>query len=144
MLPIRGGGRGEPLRLPWIGREVVVNASRRKGTAWESVIVDFVRGNGWPHAERRALAGALDRGDIAGMPGIVVEAKSCKEIKLAEFLDEAEVERDNDRADLGVAWIKRRGKTSAAHGYVVMSGAAFARLARAAGYGLPLPEEEAS
>lgn len=121
-----------------------MNKSKIKGTAWESAIVTFLRARGWPHAERRALQGNLDRGDVAGCPGIVIEAKACKEITLAAFLDEAETERENDHADIGVAWIKRRGKAGAGDGYVVMSGDAFTWLLRSAGYGVPLTEEEAS
>ena len=68
--------------------------------------------NRWPHAERRALNGNQDRGDIAGVPGCVIEAKNAKTINLAGWLDEANLERDNDRADLGVVWFKRRGKVS--------------------------------
>ena len=112
----------------------MVNRSKAKGTAWESEIVTFLIGQGWPHVERRTLNGATDRGDIAGIPGVVIEAKSVKTITLGAFVDEATQERANDRADLGVAWIKRRGKTSAEHGYVVMDGAQFARLLKEAGY----------
>ncbi len=112
----------------------MVNRSKAKGTSWESAIVDYLRTAGWPHVERRTLNGAADRGDIAGIPGVVIEAKSVKTITLGAFVDEAGKERANDQADIGVAWIKRRGKTSAEHGYVVMDGAQFAWLLKQAGY----------
>jgi hypothetical protein len=112
-----------------------VSLSRRTGTAWETAIVDYLRGRGWPHAERRALAGHLDRGDIAGVVGVVIEAKAVKTVELAAFLDEAHIEAANDRADLGVVWLKRRGRSSPADGYVVMDGATFTRLLTDAGYG---------
>ncbi len=121
-----------------------MNKSKARGTSWESAIVDFLRGRGFPHAERRALQGNLDRGDIAGAPGVVIEAKSCARLDLAGWLDEAEVERANDRADLGVVWFKRRGKTSAGKGYVLMDGDTFTWLLRSAGYGQPLSEKEAA
>ncbi len=111
-----------------------MSASKRKGTAWESAIVDYLRANGVPHAERRALGGAKDRGDIAGMPGVVVEAKSAARVELGAWLTEAEAERVNDGAALAVVWHKRRGKTSAGDGYVTMSGEALVDLLRAAGY----------
>lgn len=113
----------------------MTNLSKAKGTSWESAIVAFLNDQGWPHVERRTLNGATDRGDIAGIPGVVIEAKSVKTITLGAFVDEAAKERANDGADLGVAWIKRRGKTSAEHGYVVMDGAQFAWLLKEAGYG---------
>lgn len=113
----------------------MVNRSKQKGTSWESEIVTFLNAQGWPHVERRTLNGSADRGDITGIPGVVIEAKSVKTITLGAFVDEAAKERANDRADLGVAWIKRRGKSSAEHGYVVMDGAQFAWLLKEAGYG---------
>ena len=111
-----------------------MTASKRKGTAWESAIVDYLREHGAPHAERRALAGARDRGDIAGIPGIVIEAKAAAKTELGVWLAEAETERANDGAALGVVWHKRRGKASPGDGYVTMSGAALVRLLTDAGY----------
>lgn len=115
-----------------------MSASKRKGTNWESAIVDYLKENGVPHAERRALNGAKDRGDIAGVPGVVIEAKSAARIELAGWLDETETERRNDRASVGAAWIKRRGKASPGRGYVVMTGERFLRLLADAGY-IPQP-----
>ena len=48
-----------------------MSASKSKGTAWETAIVRFLKDRGWPNAERRALGGANDRGDIAGVVGVV-------------------------------------------------------------------------
>ncbi len=112
----------------------MVNRSKAKGTSWESAIVDYLRSAGWPHVERRTLNGAADRGDIAGIPGIVIEAKSVKTITLGAFVDEAGKERGNDRAAYGVVWLKRRGKSSPEHAYVVMDGEQFVRLLKEAGY----------
>jgi hypothetical protein len=111
-----------------------VSRSRAKGTAWESAIVDYLRANGAPHAERRAMNGAKDRGDLAGLPGVVCEAKSAARLELGSWLAEAEAERDNDGAAIGFVWAKRRGKTSAGDGYVIMSGATLVALLKSAGY----------
>ncbi len=115
-----------------------MSASRRKGTSWESAIVAYLRESGAVHAERRALNGAKDRGDVAGVPGVVIEAKSAARLDLAGWVGEANTERDNDGAELGVVWAKRRGKASAADGYVLMDGRTLVGLLRAAGY---LPEK---
>ena len=112
-----------------------MNPSKQKGTAWESAIVAFLQHTGWPYAERRTLAGSKDRGDIAGIPGVVIEAKNVKTIALGTFLDEANLEAFNDGAAYGVAWIKRRGRTWPGHGYVLMDGDAFVGLLIEAGYG---------
>lgn len=111
-----------------------MSASKRKGTTWESAIVDYLREHGAPHAERRALGGTNDRGDIAGLPGVVIEAKSAARVELAGWVDEALVEQVNDGAQVGAVWHKRRGKTSPGAGFVTMSGQQFVRLLTAAGY----------
>jgi hypothetical protein len=115
-----------------------VSKSRAKGTAWETMIVNYLREHGVPYAERRALGGIQDRGDVAGIHRVVIEAKSAVRIDLAGWVDEAEAERKNDRADVGVAWVKRRGKTSPGAGYVIMTGESLVRLLWAGGY---IPED---
>ena len=85
-------------------------------------------------SERRALNGKHDRGDIAGIVGVVIEAKSAARIDLAGWLTEAQQEAINDRAEFGVVWAKRKGKTSAADGYVIMDGETFASLLAGGGY----------
>ena len=110
------------------------NPSKRKGTAFESAIVDYLRLNGWPHAERRALAGSQDRGDIAGVGGVCIESKSVAKIELGRFITETLAEKANAGARVGVAWIKRRGKASAGDAYVLMTGEQFVQLLAEAGY----------
>lgn len=112
---------------------------KRKGSTWEAAIVDFLRGHGAPHAERRLAGSAKDRGDVAGIPGVVVEAKAAAKFELAAWLAEAETERANDGAAIGLVWAKRRGKASAGDGYVVMTGATLVRLLQEAGYIAPPP-----
>lgn len=118
-----------------------MSASKRKGTSFESSIVDYLRANGVPHAERRALNGARDRGDIAGVPGVVFEAKSAARLELAAWVDETECERKNDGAEYGVTVIKRRGRGSAGDGYAVLPFAALLALLREAGYIPPSTQE---
>ena len=109
-------------------------SAKAAGRSWESAIVTALIAAGWPHAERRRLAGSKDRGDVAGVPGVVIEAKNTKAINLAAALDEATAEAINDNAPIAVAWIKRRGKASAEDGYAVVSGATFMQLLKEAGY----------
>jgi hypothetical protein len=111
-----------------------MSASKRKGTAWESQVVEHLRTHGAPYAERRALCGAQDRGDIAGIPGIAIECKSAARHELAAWVDEAETERANDGADVAAVWIKRRGKTSPGAGFVILTGDGLLKLLAAAGY----------
>lgn len=113
----------------------MTSASKAKGSSAERAVVEHLRANGWPHAERRLAGSSKDRGDVAGVVGVVIEVKSCARTELAAWLAEAEQERTNDGADLGVVWHKRRGKGSAADWFVTMDGATFTRLLAAAGYG---------
>lgn len=106
----------------------MTSKSKAKGSAWERAIVDYLRAAGWPFVERRLAGSVKDRGDIAGVVGVVIEAKNTARTDLAGWVEEADLERANDNAWLGVVWHKRRGKASAADGYVTMTGAQFAEL----------------
>ena len=112
----------------------MVNASKAKGTAAETAVVNYLKDSGWIHAERRSLSGANDRGDIAGVIGVVIEVKAEKSLKLSQWLKEAHTEQINDGADLGVVWHKKIGTTKPADWYVTMEGGTFAFLLKQAGY----------
>jgi hypothetical protein len=121
----------------------MTNRNKTKGSAWERAIVDALHAAGWPFAERRLAGAAKDRGDIAGVPGVVIEAKNTASRNLAAWIDETELERINDNAWLGVVWHKRTGRASAADGYVTMTGAQFlALLGQALDVQPPLPAED--
>lgn len=105
-----------------------MSASRAKGTRHETNVVRYLNANGFPHVERRALNGSRDRGDVAGLPGVVIEAKSEKRFDLAGWLDEAVKEGRNASAAIAVVWAHRPGKSSAGDGYVIMTGAQFVAL----------------
>jgi hypothetical protein len=107
-----------------------MSSSKDKGTRAETAIARFLQAVGFEHAERRALSGTQDRGDIAGLPGIVIEVKNCARQELAAWVTEAETERDRDGASLGVVWHKRRGKADPRDWFVTMSGLQFAHLLR--------------
>jgi hypothetical protein len=96
-----------------------VTASKKRGTAFESAVVAWLRANGRPQVERRALNGARDRGDIAGLPNSVLECKATSRLDLAGAVDEARVEAANAGVDLYAAVIKRRGRGDPGDAYVV-------------------------
>lgn len=86
----------------------MVNKPKRKGTAAESAVVSFLRTQGFPHAERLALQGGKDRGDVTGIPGIVVEVKAEQTYLLSSWLQECRVEVANAEADFGFVAAKPR------------------------------------
>jgi hypothetical protein len=116
----------------------MVNKSKIKGTRAESAIVTYLQANGHPNAERRALAGTADRGDIAGVIENVIESKDHASMSLGAWIDEVEVETRNARARWGVVWHKRRGRASPGDWFVTMTGAQWTRVLRTLGYGEPL------
>jgi hypothetical protein len=86
-----------------------MSAARDKGTRAETALVAELL-KSWPYAERRALHGNQDRGDIAGTPGICWEVKSYLDLgrAISEGLSEAEKEaRDGE---LAVTVARRRNK----------------------------------
>lgn len=119
-----------------------MSRSKAKGTRAETAVVRYLVDQGAPAVERRALSGTQDRGDIAGLPGVVIEVKDVSRDGLPGWLDEAEVERRNDAAALAFVWHKRRGKGSPADWFVTMRGAQVVEVLRALGH-LP-PREEAA
>lgn len=105
-----------------------MSRNKDKGSAAERAIVDYLRRVGFTHAERRLAGATKDRGDIAGIPGVVIEAKNQARAELGEWLKEAHIERDNDGAQIAAVWHKRRGKANPADWYVTMDGSTFAAL----------------
>ena len=112
-----------------------MSKSKARGTAWETEIVNTLRSKWWPNAERRTLSGAADKGDINLHPDVVIEAKDHGTLKFSQWISEAEKERVNAGASIGVVWAKRRGKASASDAYVVMTGEQFIELLHRAGLG---------
>ena len=96
-----------------------MNKSKRIGTTAESAVVKFLTTHGWPSAERRALHGAQDQGDITGCPGLVWEVKGGEaaraasgdgaEAMIARWQWQTETERRNADADIGVLVVARQG-----------------------------------
>lgn len=87
----------------------MTNKSKAKGTKFESEICGYLNARGVP-CERRALTGTQDQGDIAGIPGWVIEAKNQNSSNWAEWMDETEKERRNAGADFGLLVVRRRLK----------------------------------
>lgn len=92
-----------------------MNPSKQKGTAAESAVAAYMVANGWPHCERRALSGRFDKGDLVGMPGLVVEVKGGTAAEtaspglIARWMAETLTETQNAQADYGLLVCKRAG-----------------------------------
>lgn len=85
-----------------------MSKSKQKGTLAESAVAQYL-GETWSTVERRVLSGKNDKGDIAGIPKIVIEVKNQKSYKFSEWLKETEIERVNAEADYGILIVKPNG-----------------------------------
>jgi hypothetical protein len=93
----------------------VTNPSGAKGSQFERDVVKALRYYGGPfrNIERAYGAGRpKDVGDLDGTPGIVWELKNHREIRLSEWMDETEVERENANAEIGILVVKRRNQNA--------------------------------
>ena len=110
-------------------------SAKQAGARFERLIADWLaeRLND-DRIDRRVKVGANDKGDIANVrlsnnAKVVIETKDYGGIiKTAEWLKEAETERQNDNAHVGVVIAKRRGTTDPAEQVVIMTTEMLARL----------------
>ena len=111
-----------------------MSKQKQKGTAAETAVVNWLKSKGRKHVERRSLNGTNDRGDIAGIPGVVIEVKNHARMALSEWVDEMLVEVLNDKADTGIVIHKRKGTTNVGQWYATMTVEQWWELADGAGY----------
>jgi hypothetical protein len=108
----------------------MVNANKRRGTAFESAVRDYFKAWGFPRCERRALTGAADQGDLTGIsPHVVIECKDHGTLQLSVWLEEAQQEAINAGADWGAVVIKRR-RRAVNEAYVLIGLADFTHILR--------------
>lgn len=97
---------------------------RQKGSSFERLIADYLALHVDDRVDRRAKTGAKDKGDIGGLrhmgERIVVECKNTSTISLSTWANEAETERGNDDATVGVIAHKARGKGKPEDQWVTM------------------------
>ena len=107
---------------------------KRKGTTFETLIVRYLQTVGFPYAERRALHGNLDKGDITGCGPVVFEVKNHAKLTLSEWIKELEAEVENAKADTGCVVAKRRGKSNPGEWYALLPFEWFVELLKEIGY----------
>ena len=88
----------------------MANANARKGNAWETKILNFLRDAGL-YAVKPRQEGFLDVGDIHAPP-FVIQAKDYKDLLagIRAGVDGYQVQRSNARLPFGVAVVKRARK----------------------------------
>jgi len=92
-----------------------VSRSKDIGTRCETAVVRYLQASGWPSAERRALRGAADAGDITGTPGICwsvkggTAARTASDTTVDRWLTELAGQCVHAAADVGVLVMQRAG-----------------------------------
>lgn len=99
-----------------------MNKPKAIGTAAETAVTRYLTANGFPHAERRALRGVQDAGDITGIPGLCIEvkggdaARNASDAQIETWLADTDRERLAAGADIGILILQRRGVGPASAG----------------------------
>jgi hypothetical protein len=90
-----------------------VNRPRAIGTYAETAVARTAQTNGFPNADRFALHGSRDIGDVGLCPGVIVEVKGghaahhATDLDVQNWLDETARERDNANAAVGFLVVQR-------------------------------------
>lgn len=92
-----------------------MNKPKQIGTKAESAVVKYLIPNGFPQAERRALRGEHDAGDLTGTPGICWsvkggdQARQASDLQVERWLSELATQVVNAKAAEGVLVMQRKG-----------------------------------
>jgi len=109
-------------------------SAKAAGSRMERLVAEFLAFRlADDRIEPRRTNGMNDRGDITGVRTIrggrvVIECKDTARDNLPAWIREAEVERGNDDAVIGVVAHKKKGSANPADQYVSMTLETFARL----------------
>jgi hypothetical protein len=91
----------------------MTNRPRAIGTYAETAVTRTARSHGFPNADRYALHGARDVGDIGLCPGVILEVKGghhaqhATDLDVQNWLDETARERDNAHAAVAFLVVQR-------------------------------------
>ena len=101
-------------------------SAKAAGSSFERLVADYLAATVDDRIDRRPKTGAKDKGDIGGLrhmgQRVVVEAKDYGgQIKAAEWTTEAEIERGNDDAGVGLVVAKRKGTRDPGDQWVLMT-----------------------
>ncbi len=97
-------------------------ASRKAGAKFERDVADYLAEHVDDRIDRRVKTGSKDKGDIAGLrhmgQRVVIEAKNQRRLDLADWIKQADIERGNDDAQIGLVIHKRHGAGDTGDQYV--------------------------
>ena len=107
-------------------------SAKKAGSSFERQVADYLALTVDDRIDRRVKNGTKDRGDIGGVRihglRVVLECKNTAKTSLGPWANEAETERGNDDALVGVIVHKRHGKGQPADQWVTLTLADFAAI----------------
>ena len=109
------------------------NPQKQKGSAYERLVVDYLRSQGFT-VERTRAGWADDRGDVHGINGFTIECKNHRALSLSEWVGELVVECRNAGHSVGAVVHKKRGATDGGEQYATLPLRMLVQLLREAGY----------
>ena len=117
---------------------LMTSPQKRKGSAYELLIVEYLRSQGYD-CDRTRAGWSDDRGDIHGIAHRVLgnftfECKNQKTMDLSGWLTELEREREANGGGLGAVIHKKRGETKAEYQYATLPLWMLVQLIKDAGY----------
>jgi hypothetical protein len=97
-------------------------SARAAGARFERTVADYLRDHVSEFIDRRVKTGAKDKGDLVNVRAfgqkVAIECKDVARTDLSGWVREADIERGNDDALVGVVVHKRRGTTDPGDQYV--------------------------
>ena len=111
------------------------DARKRRGRQSEHVVADYLRRNGFDHAE--PVGAGRSGTDVTGTPGIDWEVKARRGLNLAGLLRQLGERAAQERLGVGVVRLDGQGPASIETWAAVLTLADLVALLRAAGYGTP-------
>lgn len=83
-----------------------MGSNKDKGTRAETAVVRLAQEMGWPYAERRALQGGKDRGDIAGVLGVTIQVKDVERKSIGKWQQDTLEQSFNDNTNTCMLVVK--------------------------------------
>lgn len=77
-----------------------MSKSKARGTDTETKVVRYLIEEGFPRAERRALKGEFDEGDVTGIEGVCIEIKGDRSNKVSAWKKETVTEAKNAKVGM--------------------------------------------
>lgn len=101
-------------------------SAKAAGSSFERMVADYLAAEVDDRIDRKVKTGAADKGDIGGLrhmgQRVVIEVKNYGgQLKPGPWLSEAEIERGNDDAGVGLVVAKRRGTMKPGDQFVLLT-----------------------